>query len=189
MKMTRDEAYKLLNEHVSGENLIRHCLAVEAAMKALARYFNEDEESWGIAGLLHDADWETTRVTPERHTLELMDWLEEFDLGDEAIKSAILAHNHFHNGHEPPQTMMEWALYCADELTGLIVATTLIMPEKKLAAVTSESVLNKLPQKAFAAGVNRDHITLCEDKLGISLEEFIGIVLGAMQETSDELGL
>lgn len=186
--MTRDEAYQLLTEHVSGENLIRHCLAVEASMRALAKFFSEDEESWGIAGLLHDADWETTRETPERHTLELMDWLEEFDLADET-KQAILAHNHFHNGHEPPQTLMEWSLYCCDELTGLIVACALVKPDKKLATVTVESITSKLPQASFAAGVDREKINLAEEKLGIPADEFIGLVLSAMQSIADDLSL
>jgi len=188
--MSRDQAYELLTNHVQSPSLIKHCLAVEAAMCGLARYFRENETSWGMAGLLHDADWETTRETPERHTLELMDWLEEFDLeDDDSIKSAILAHNHFHNGHQPPQNMMEWSLYCCDELTGLIVAITLVTPDKKIASVDVASILRKMGQSNFAAGVDRDQIRLCEENLGISLEEFISIVLEAMQGISGELGL
>lgn len=188
--MTRDEAYTLLTNHVQGQNLVRHCLAVEATMRSLARYFHENEDSWGMAGLLHDADWETTRETPERHTLDLMDWLEDFDLeDDDSIKQTILAHNHFHNGHNPPQTQMEWSLYCCDELTGLIVAATLVLPDKKIDSLTTESVLNKFKQPSFAAGVNRDQITLCEQELGINLEDFIAIALEAMQSIAGELGL
>lgn len=157
-------------------------------MKALARYFHEDEESWGIAGLLHDADWETTRETPERHTQQLMEWLEDFDLADEA-KGAILAHNHFHNGHQPPQSVMEWSLFCADELTGLIVACALVRPDKKLENLTVESILAKFPQTSFAAGVHRDQIKLCEEKLDLPLDQFIGLVLEAMQSISDSIGL
>ncbi|QQG50294.1 MAG: HD domain-containing protein [Candidatus Berkelbacteria bacterium] len=189
MPVSRDEAYKLLVSKVQSDNLIRHCLAVEASMKGLANYFNEDEESWGIAGLLHDADWEVTRDTPEIHAKKVVEWLEDLDLGDEGIKGAILAHNHFHNGHEPPQSLMEWALYCCDELTGLIVACALVMPDKKLASVTAETVLNKLPQKSFAAGVDREKIELCEAKLGIALDEFTGIVLDAMKEIAEEISL
>ncbi len=158
-------------------------------MKALAAYFHEDEESWGIAGLLHDADWEETRDTPEVHAVKVAEWLEDWDLGDEGIKSAILAHNHFHNGHEPPQTMMEWALYCCDELTGLVVACALVQPNRNLDAVTAESVVKKFPQTTFAAGVDREKIALCEAQLGIKLDEFVGIVLNGMQEISAELGL
>lgn len=188
--MTREDAYSLLTEHVQSENLIRHCLAVEASMKALARYFHDNESSWGIAGLLHDADWETNRETPERHTLDLMDWLGDFDLeDDDSIKKAILAHNHFHNGHNPPQTQMEWSLYCCDELTGLIVASTLVLPDKKLSSLTAQSVLKKFPEQSFAAGVDRSQIQLCEDKLGITLEDFVGIVLEAMQSIAGDLDL
>lgn len=187
--VTREDAYKLLTDKVENDNLIRHCLAVEAAMKALAHYFHEDEQSWGIAGLLHDADWEVTRDTPEEHAKKVIEWLEDLDLGDEGIKGAILAHNHFHNGHEPPQNLMEWALYCCDELTGLIVACALVMPDKKLSSVTAETILRKVAQKSFAAGVDREKIALCEAELSIPLDEFIGIVLEAMQGISTELDL
>ena len=188
--MIRQEAYNLLIDHVKSDNLIHHCQSVEAAMRALARYFHENEDSWGIAGLLHDADWETTRETPERHTLELMEWLEDFDLeDDDSIKKAILAHNHFHNGHNPPQTTMEWSLYCCDELTGLIVATTLVLPDKKIASLDVSVVILKFNMNDFAAGVDREQIELCQDKLGIQLEDFIGIVLEAMQSIAEEIGL
>lgn len=159
-------------------------------MRALAKYFQADENAWGIAGLLHDADWETTGQNPERHTLDLMDWLEDFDLeDDDSIKRAILSHNHFHNGHNPPQSQMEWSLYCCDELTGLIVASTLVLPDKKIDSLTAESVLKKFPQVTFAAGVDRAQIQLCEEKLGITLEDFVGIVLEAMQGIAENIGL
>jgi putative nucleotidyltransferase with HDIG domain len=187
--LTRVDAYKILADHVESKNLIRHCLAVEAAMKALANFFHENEESWGIAGLLHDADWELTRDTPEKHALVVAEWLEDWDLGDEGIKTAILAHNHFHNGHEPPQSMMEWALYCSDELTGLIVACALVQPNKNIETLTIDSVMRKFPQTAFAAGVDREKIKLCEEHLGIQLIDFVGIVLEAMQTIASELGL
>jgi len=187
--ITRDQAYKLLTDNVKNENLVRHCVAVEAAMRALANYFHEDEESWGNAGLLHDADWEVTRDTPEIHAKKVVEWLEDLDLGDEGIKGAILAHNHFHNGHNPPETTMEWALFCCDELTGLIVATTLVMPSKKLADVTVESVMNKFGSKSFAAAIDREQIQRCEAELDIPIEEFVGIVLDAMKSRADELSL
>ena len=187
--ITRAEAYKLLTDHVENQNLIRHCLAVEASMRALANYFSANVEAWGIAGLLHDADWEVTKDTPEQHTLVLADWLEDWDLGDEGIKEAILAHNHFHNGHEPPQSQFEWALYCADELTGLIVACALVQPDKKLASVDIDSIVSKFGQKSFAANIDREKISQCGEELGIELEDFVGIVLGAMQEIASDLGL
>ncbi len=187
--VTREQAYKLLTDHVENENLIRHCLAVEATMRSLAIYFQENPESWGIAGLLHDADWEVTRDKPEEHAKIVVEWLEDLDLGDEGIKKAILAHNHFHNGQEPPQSLMEWALYCCDELTGLIVACALVQPDQKLSSVTPESVIKKFPQNTFAAGVNREKVELCEEKLGIPLEEFVEITVGAMETISEDLGL
>ncbi len=187
--ITREQAYKLLTDNVNNENLVRHCVAVEAAMRGLASYFHEDEQSWGIAGLLHDADWEITRDTPEEHAKKVVEWLEDLDLGDESIKTAILAHNHFHNGHQPPQNMMEWALYCCDELTGLIVAATLVTPDKKLDSLEVDSVMSKFSSKSFAAAINRDQISLCEEKLDIPLDEFIGIVLDAMKAESEALGL
>lgn len=187
--ITRDQAYNLLTDNVQNENLIRHCVAVEVTMRALANYFQENEESWGIAGLLHDADWEATRDTPEIHANKVVEWLEDMDLGDDDITGAILAHNHFHNGHQPPESMMEWALYCCDELTGLIVASTLVTPDKKLASLEIENVVSKYGSKSFAAAVDREQIGLCEDKLGITLEDFIGIVLEAMKSQSEALGL
>ncbi|OGD60973.1 hypothetical protein A3A71_03240 [Candidatus Berkelbacteria bacterium RIFCSPLOWO2_01_FULL_50_28] len=187
--VTREEAYKLLTDHVQGESLIRHCLAVEASMRSLAKFFSANEEAWGIAGLLHDADWEETKDTPEQHTLVLSEWLEDWDLGDEGIKKAILAHNHFHNGHEPPTSQFEWSLYCADELTGLIVACALVQPNKNIGTVTVDSVMRKFPEAAFAAGVDRSKIELCETELSIDLESFVEVVLKAMQEIADPLGL
>lgn len=187
--ITRNQAHKLLTDNVQNENLVRHCLAVEASMRALAAYFHEDEESWGIAGLLHDADWEVTRDTPEEHAKKVVEWLEDLDLGDETINTAILAHNHFHNGHNPPQTTMEWALFCSDELTGLIVATTLVMPNKKLEEVTVEGVMSKFNSKSFAAAVDRDQISRCEAELDITIEDFVGIILDAMKSTAQDLGL
>jgi len=158
-------------------------------MRALANYFSADEDSWGIAGLLHDADWEITRDTPEVHAKLVADWLEDWDLGDEGIKTAILAHNHFHNGAEPPRNQMEWSLYCADELTGLIVACALVQPNKNIDTVTVDSVLRKFPETSFAAGVDRSKIQNCEAELNIDLESFVEIVLTAMQGIAEELGL
>lgn len=158
-------------------------------MRGLARYFQANEESWGIAGLLHDADWEATKDTPEKHALVVGDWLEDWDLGDEGIKQAIASHNHFHNGSEPPQSQMEWALYTCDELTGLIVACALVQPDKNIESVTVDSVIRKFPQKAFAAGVDRSKIEHCQSELGIELEDFISIVLEAMKDIADDLGL
>ncbi|KKU03147.1 MAG: hypothetical protein UX88_C0028G0003 [Candidatus Woesebacteria bacterium GW2011_GWC2_47_16] len=187
--ITREQALTLLKKHMSQENLLRHCYSVEAVMKALARFFKEDEEKWGIVGLLHDGDYEKTKIAPEKHTLEMAEWLKEMGEVDPEILSAILSHNYAHTGQNPPKNKLEWSLYCCDELTGLIVAVTLVKPDKKLASVTVESVMNKWRQKSFAAGVKREQIEECEARLGIPLKDFIEIALTAMQGISDDLGL
>lgn len=188
--MTREQALKLLHQHVKNQNLRRHCYAVESVMRALARIFGDHEESWGIAGLLHDADYEETKEEIRtRHTKLLMEWLSGYDV-DKIIKDAILAHGWGYVDSAPmPKTKMEWSLYCCDELTGLIVAIALVKKEKKLSVVTVDSVMKKFPEKSFAAGANREQIKMCEKNLGIPLKEFVGIALTSMQSISSELGL
>ena len=187
--MTRDQALKLLHAHMKSANLIRHCYAVGAVMKALARYFKEDVDKWEIIGLLHDGDYEETRATPELHTLKMADWLKKEEVEDKEILEAILSHNYSHTGQNPPKNKLEWALYCCDELTGLIVAVALVKPDSKLASVTVESILKKWKQSSFAAGVKRGQIEECEGRLNIPLNEFIQIALEAMQGISSELNL
>lgn len=187
--ITREQALILLKKHMSQENLLRHCYSAEAVMRALARFFKEDEEKWGIVGLLHDGDYEETKSTPEKHTLKMAEWLNEMDETDPEILSAIASHNYAHTGQNPPKNKLEWSLYCSDELTGLIVAVTLVKPDKKLASVTVDSVMNKWRQKSFAGGVKRDQIEECEARLGIPLKDFIETALTAMQGISDDLGL
>lgn len=185
----RDEALALLKTHMSQENLLRHCYSVEAVMRALARYFKEDEEKWGTVGLLHDGDYEETKATPEKHTLKMAEWLKEMGETDPEIISAIASHNYTHTGQNPPKNKLEWSLYCSDELTGLIVAVTLVKPDKKISSVTLETILKKWREKSFAAGVKREQIEECEPHLGIALNEFIQIALEAMQGISQDLGL
>lgn len=186
--MTREKALELLHRHIKNANLRRHCYAVEAVMRALARHFGEDEELWGIAGLLHDADYEVTKDTPKEHTRKTIAWLRELQT-DETITKAILAHGYgFVEGNPEPSTMMQWSLYTCDELTGLIVAVALVKG-KSLANVTPESVLKKFPEKAFAAGVHRKQIALCEEKLGIPLRNFVALALTAMQAVHTDLSL
>jgi len=197
--ITREQALTLLKKHMSQENLIRHCYSVEAVMRALAERLNPEikgetercelVERWGIVGLLHDGDYEETKSTPEKHTLEMAEWLKEMDETDPEILSAIASHNYAHTGQNSPENRLEWSLYCCDELTGLIVAVTLVKPDKKLASVTVDSVMNKWRQKSFAAGVKREQIEECEARLGIPLKDFIEIALTAMQGISDDLGL
>lgn len=187
--ISRDQAWQLLTEKMQNQNLRRHCLSVEAAMKSLARHFREDEDLWDIVGLLHDGDYEISKSTPGQHTLLMHQWL--LDLGEtrEEILSAILSHNFTHTGQHPPGNNLEWSLYCCDELTGFIVAVALMTPSKTLAEVTVEKVLKKLDQKAFAAAVDRQQIAQCDTRLGIELSEFVRIVLSAMQGVSSRIGL
>lgn len=187
--ISREKAIDILNTHLTNKNMFRHELAVEAAMRALAKHFNENEEKWALAGLLHDGDYEKTKDDASQHGVLMVRWLEEAGETDQEVIQAILAHNFTENGAAEPASDLDWSLYCCDELTGFIVAVALVMPSKKLADVSVESVLRKFPAKQFAASVNRDQIRMCEEKLGIKLEDFVGIVLRSMQEISSDLGL
>lgn len=192
--MNREQALDLLHKNMQNQNLRRHCYAVEAVMGALAERLGKKDkkETWQIAGLLHDADWEKTQENPQQHTKLITGWIqaieEENELED--LRNAIISHAWgYVDGNREPLSKMEWALYCCDELTGLIVATTLVKPDKKLSSVTVDSVMNKWNEKSFARGVNRDQIKECEGRLEILLREFIEIALSAMQAIAPELGL
>ena len=187
--ISRTQALSILNTHLKNRNLINHCRAVEATMKALARRLRGNEDVWGMAGLLHDADWEETQNDPTQHTRRTIEWLGQAGEDNKELIDLILTHNFNHNGYRPPVTLGEWALYTCDELTGFIVAVALVRPERKLELVEVKSVLKKFPAVAFARPVNREQIKLCEEKLGIPLEEFVKITLEAMKEISGELGL
>ena len=189
--MTRNQAIELLHKNMTNQNLRRHCYAVEAVMRSLAKYFKEDEDKWGIAGLLHDADYEMTKDNEHKknHTKQTIKWLKELE-AETDIYDAIAAHAWgYVDGAPEPKTKMQSALYCCDELTGLIVAVTLVKPDKKLAAVTVDSILKKWSSKSFAAGVDRKQIEQCTPRLGIELRDFIQIALSAMQGISNDLGL
>lgn len=195
--ITKEKATDLLHTNMQSQNLRKHCYAVGVVMKALAKHFHEDEDLWEVVGLLHDADYEKW---PNEHPRKIIDDLEKIDAPLE-ITRAIAAHAWGYNGMETePSSKLDWSVYCCDELTGLIVAVTLIRPDppsheasegqgKKLKYVTVDDVLRKWNKKGFAKGVNRDNIALCEEKLGIKLNDFVAITLKAMQENSDELGL
>lgn len=186
--MNRKQALTLLHSKMNNQNLRRHCYAVEAVMRALAKNFNEDENSWGIAGLLHDADYELTKNDTSKHVKTVISWLKALNY-DSKIIDAINAHGwRFVEGCPKPKNKMEWSLYCCDELTGLIVAVALVKG-RKLENVEVNSVLKKFPQKAFAAGVNREQIKLCEKELNIPLARFVDLTLTAMKNIHQELGL
>lgn len=194
--ISREKALEILDKNLKNKNLFRHCLAVEEAMRALARKLKIknkrlkiEEDKWALVGLLHDGDWEVTHDDPSQHTKLMIEWLRQAGEDDEEILHAISTHNFAHQGENKPETLMEWALFTCDELTGLIVATTLVMPDKKLSSVKAKSVLKKFPSKSFAAGVRRDQIKMCQEKLGIKLPDFIEIVLKSMQGIAGQLGL
>jgi len=155
-------------------------------MKALARRFNEDEEKWGLAGLLHDIDYEKVKDDMSQHSLVGAKMLEDLGL-DKDICQAVKVHNEAHG--IAPETLMEKALFAADPLTGLIVAAALVLPSKKIKDLTADNVLNRFKEKAFARGANREIIGKCEELLGLGLEEFTKIGLGAIQEIDSDLGL
>ncbi len=187
--ITIDQARELLHKHMDSQNLRRHCYSVEAVMRALARHFNADEEKWGIVGLLHDGDYEETKSKPEKHTILMAQWLKEMGETDPELMNAILSHNYVHTEQNPPKNELEWSLYCCDELTGFIIAVTLVRPEKSLSLVTVEHITRKWDEKGFAKGVDRHQIAECQGRLGIPLNDFIEIALTAMQGISQDLGL
>lgn len=184
--MSREEGFKILKENLTNQNLIKHSLAVEAIMRVLAHRFNEDEEKWGLAGLLHDIDYEKVKDDLSQHSLAGAEMLRELGI-DEDICQAVKAHNEAHG--IIPESPIEKALFVTDPLTGLIVAATLVLPSKRIKDLTAENVLNRFKEKAFARGANRGIIGKSQDMLSLGLEEFVGIGLRAMQGISRELGL
>lgn len=183
--MDRKQAYQILTKYLTNKNLIKHCLATEATMKALAKHFNADREQWGIVGLLHDADYEMAKNFPEKHGLLLFE--KEKNIPHDVAYS-IKSHN-YESTNIMPMTKMDWAITCCDQLTGLIIAAALVHPEKKLSGVTVQTILKRFKEKSFAKGANRQTILLCEKELGITLSEFIQITLTAMQQIHTTLEL
>jgi len=180
--MDREEALSLLKKKLKNNNLIKHCLAVEAAMRGLARYFGEDEERWGLAGLLHDLDYEETKDNPSSHGLLTSRMLE--GKVDDQIIHAIKAHS----GLLEAKSKMDISLYAADALTGLIVAACLVHPQKKLSFLDTDFILRRFTEKRFAQGADRGQIKSCE-KVGLSLDKFVDLVLKEMQRIHCDLGL
>ena len=183
--MTRQEAYDYLCSKITNENLRRHCLASEAIMRKLAAKFGEDQDLWGLAGLIHDVDLEAIAADPKRHAQTAADWLA--GQVPDTVVGAIRAHNAEELGFSR-QSRFEHALAAAETLTGMIVAMALILPEKKLAGVKTKSILKRMKEKQFAAGVNRETILECE-KIGLPLDEFVTIGIAAMQEIHESLGM
>ncbi len=183
--MTRKEALDSVKANVENENLVRHMLATESIMRALARRLGEDEEEWGLTGLLHDIDMELIEGNMNSHSKLGADLARELG-ASEAMAHAILCHNRAHGILQ--ETKLDKALFCADPLTGLIAAAALVRPDKKLAGLEAKSVIKRFKEKSFAAGVDRQQISLCSE-IGLELGEFIELGLVAMQEIAGELGL
>ena len=184
--MDRQQALDVLQNHVKADNLRKHCLATEAVMRALAQRLDEPEELWGVVGLLHDLDFEETLGQPSEHGLRTADILADSDLPAEVI-TAIKAHNAEALGVER-RSRLDFALSCAESITGMVVATALVYPDKRLASVKPKSILKRMKKKDFARRVNRDQIRLCEE-IGVELSDFADLSLRAMQGISEELGL
>lgn len=181
--MTRDEALKLVQENVSNQNLIKHMLAAEAVMRRLARHFGEDEDLWGLAGLIHDLDYDRTVNDFPRHGLVTEKMLEGRGVPD-AVVYAVKSHP----GHFPRLSRLDQALYASDPVTGLIVAAALMHPSKKIKEVNLEFIERRFGEKRFAAGANREQIQTCES-FGLPLRDFIGLALEGMQAIDKALGL
>jgi uncharacterized protein len=181
-----EEVREIFHQYVTTDALTKHCLATEAIMRALARRLGEDETLWGVTGLLHDLDFEETKEDPPSHTLKTAQILGEKG-ANEIIIQAIKAHNAEALGMQRTHPL-HFALTSAENITGLIVATALVYPDKKLASVKVSSVIKRMKEKAFAKNVRREAILECQ-RLGLSLEEFVEISLKAMQEMSQDLGL
>jgi len=183
--MERTEALALVREYVKNENLVRHMLAVEAAMRFYADKFGEDVEAWGLAGLLHDFDWEI-HPTLEEHPQAGAPILRQHGV-DETLIQAVLSHAD-HTG-VPRISRMEKALLACDEITGLITAVALVRPSRSLRDLEAHSVKKKWKDRAFAAGANREEITRATEDFGIELWEHVGNVIQAMRKIAPDLGL
>ena len=190
--MKRQEVWELVTEYTKSESLIHHMLAVEAAMRAYARKYGEDEETWGAVGLVHDFDYERypsmDADTPDnqKHCLAGAEILRQKGWPEDLVH-AVLSHATYSG--VKPETRMEKTLYAVDELTGLVTAVALVRPSKNIADVNVKSVRKKWKDKAFAAAVDREEIARAAADLGVDLEEHIQVVLSALQDIAPELGL
>ncbi len=184
--MTRGDAWAVLTEHTGNPNLLKHMLAVEAVMRGYARRYGEDEETWGVVGLLHDLDYEKHPSREAGHPFVGVEVLRARGLDDQLCR-AILSHADYSG--VPRETLMEKALFAADELAGFVIAVALVRPSKALADVDVASVKKKMKDKAFARAVSREDIAKGAAELGMPLEEHIAAVIGALQGVAPQLGL
>lgn len=184
--ITRDEAWSFLKEHVKTETLLLHCRESELVMRALAQKLGRDVELWGLAGLLHDIDFEQTKDSPAVHGIPAGDILKTRDVPAEVV-TAIVRHNGENNGN-PPQVEMDYALRCGETVTGLLIASALVRPDKKLASVEGKSVKKKFKDKHFAAKCSRETMQECE-KIGLALDDFLETALNALKPCASEFGV
>ncbi len=196
--ITKDQALGLVREHVKQENIVKHMIAVESLMAGVydelkKRGKNDAElagtkDEWAMAGLLHDGDY-CEGVPDNQQGIQIIAWAKEkgYEIPDN-VAHATAAHNWSNTGVKP-ESLMDWTIFCGDSLTGLIVASALVVPSKKLSDVTTQSVLKRFKEKSFARGTRREEIAMCQEHLGLTLEEFISISLASMQEHHEEIGL
>jgi len=182
---TREEAWNLLNEYISSENLIKHCLAVEGVMGYLARKHGEDEEKWRAVGLVHDVDYE---LYPDEHPNRSREILSAKGWPEEYIR-AVESHGYIRVNDVEPKTLMERSLFAIDELTGLITATALVRPSKSVLDMKAKSVKKKWSDKRFSANVDREIIQKGADMLGVELSELITDTIMGMREVAEDIGL
>jgi predicted hydrolase (HD superfamily) len=182
---TREDAFQLLKEYNANESLIKHAIAVEGAMRYMARKYNEDENKWGILGLIHDLDYEQF---PDQHCIKTKGILEERQWPVEYVRAAI-SHGWGICTDVEPVSLMEKTLYAVDELTGFITACALVRPSKSIMDLKPKSVRKKWKQKHFAAGVDRSIIEKGAEMLGVELNDLIVDVIAGMQEIADQIGL
>lgn len=185
MALHREEAFRLFTEWNQNESLVKHGLAMEAALRAYARKLGEDEEKWGITGMLHDIDYER-HPTVEEHGKVGADVLRQHDYPEDVVH-AVQAHNDYHG--LPRNDLLSKTVFACDELTGLITATALVRPNKSIVGLEASSVKKKMKDKAFARGVNREEIIKGAEALGVDLTEHITFVIQAMEASADTLGL
>jgi len=183
LKLSREVAHQLVLDRIGKNNLLKHILAVEVAMRRLAEHLKEDVAYWGLTGLVHDLDYNETRNDEARHAFLTTEWLAEYDLPDEMVHAI-----HAHPGHVPCRSRLDWALYSVDPATGFIVACALMHPSKKLASIDTDFMLRRFKEKRFAAGASRENMAACSN-LGLELGEFLALVHESMLTISDQLGL
>lgn len=190
--LNKIQADQLIDKYITAPVTKYHLLESEAIMRALARHLGENEEEWGIIGLLHDIDWDLTKANPKEHLTKVPDILKQAGASDELIE-AVVSHGYGQPACGAPQdkqrqTKLEHALAAAETLTGLVVASALVQPDKKLASVSLPSLLKKIKSKGFAANCNREIIMECE-QIGLNLKQFLDIGLKALQSIADKIGL